>query len=162
MVDGPVPPNVTRALLRPARRRRRVLHAQIRRVQVEEVDVSYQPLQSTAALLHKAALNYGSTLCELQRHTVAKPLLRHTIPVAQRVFGDTRDFTLMMRWIYAMALYKGDGATLDELREAVETLVDIERTARRVLGGAHPKTEGIEVNLRAARAALRARETGTA
>ena len=58
-----------------------------------------------------------------------------------------------------MALYKGDGATLDELREAVETLVDIERTARRVLGGAHPLIGGIEFSLEKARAALRARET---
>ena len=56
-------------------------------------------------------------------------------------------------------LYKNDGATLDDLREAVETLEDTERIARRVLGGAHPITAGIENQLRYARAALRARET---
>ena len=39
------------------------------------------------------------------------------------------------------------------------TLTEIERTARRVLGGAHPTTEGIEAALREARASLRARET---
>ena len=38
---------------------------------------------------------------------------------------------LTMRWIYAMALYKDDGATLDDLREAVMTLENTERTARR-------------------------------
>ena len=102
----------------------------------------------------QAALNYGSTLCELQRHAEAKPLLRHTVPVAQRVFGDTKDFTLMMRWIYAMALYKGDGAALDDLHEAVTLLEDLAPTARRVLGGAHPTTEGIEKSLRIARAVL--------
>ena len=48
------------------------------------------------------------------------------------------------------------GATLDDLREAVTTLQDAERTARRVLGGAHPVTTGIEEDLRDARAALRA------
>jgi hypothetical protein len=64
-----------------------------------------------------------------------------------------------MRMIYAKALYKDDAATLDDLREAVTTLVETERTARRVLGGAHPVTTGIEGALRDARAALRARET---
>ena len=66
---------------------------------------------------------------------------------------------LTMRWIYVMALYKDDGATLDDLREAVTTLEDAERIARRVLGGAHPSTRAIEATLRKARAALRARET---
>ena len=51
-----------------------------------------------------------------------------------------------------------DGATLDDLREAVMTLEELKRTARRVLGGAHPLTEGIEDELQDARAALRARE----
>ena len=49
--------------------------------------------------------------------------------------------------------------TLDDLREAVTTLEDVERTARRVFGGAHPITAGIELRLREARAALAARET---
>ena len=52
-----------------------------------------------------------------------------------------------------------DGATLDNLREAVTTLEETERTARRVLGGAHPLMYTIELCLRNARAALRARET---
>ena len=39
------------------------------------------------------------------------------------------------------------------------TLEDVERTARRVLGGAHPLTTGIEGSLQNARAALGARET---
>jgi hypothetical protein len=62
-------------------------------------------------------------------------------------------------WTYGQSLYMDDGATLDDLREAVTTLEDTERTARRVLGGAHPVTTGVEVSLRLARAALRARET---
>ena len=39
-------------------------------------------------------------------------------------------------------------------------LEETERTARRVLGGVHPLTEGIEKSLQNARAALRANETG--
>ena len=61
--------------------------------------------------------------------------------------------------LYARALYKDDGATLDDVREAVTTLEDTERIARRVLGGAHPLTVGIENSLQNARAALRARES---
>ena len=61
-------------------------------------------------------------------------------------------------WIYARTLY-GDGASLDDLRESVTTLEDADRIARRVFGGAHPTTEMIELQLRYARAALRARET---
>ena len=64
-----------------------------------------------------------------------------------------------MRGIYAEALYRDDGATLDDLREAVTTLEDIERISRRVFGGAHPTTTGIENELRCARAALSAGET---
>ena len=64
-----------------------------------------------------------------------------------------------MRTIYAASLFDDTGATLDDLREAVATLEDAERIARRVLGGAHPATAEIEKELRNARAALRARET---
>ena len=37
-----------------------------------------------------------------------------------------------------MVLHKDDGSTLDDLREAVNTLEDAGRIGRRVLGGAHP------------------------
>ena len=63
-----------------------------------------------------------------------------------------------MRLFYAAALYQDDGATLNDLREAATMLEDTERTARRVLGGAHPTTKGIQDALQDARAALRARE----
>ena len=57
------------------------------------------------------------------------------------------------------ALGMDPAATLDDLREAVSTLEDTERIARRVLGGAHPTTVGIERDVQIARASLRARET---
>ena len=81
------------------------------------------------------------------------------MPVARRILGESEDTTLRMRTIYARVLYRGD-ATLDDLREAVNTLEDVERTARRVLGGAHPFTTVIENTLRNARTTLRAREAG--
>ena len=81
------------------------------------------------------------------------------MPVARRVLGESNDTTLGMRCCYAEALYKADGATLDDLREAVTTLEEIERIARRVLGGAHPLTTAISELLKS-RPMLRARETG--
>ena len=60
---------------------------------------------------------------------------------------------------YARALFLDDSATLDDLREAATTLEETERTARRVLGAAHPMTVGLEQALRISRAALRFRET---
>ena len=78
--------------------------------------------------------------------------------MARRVLGDSNDTTLRLRSIYAEALYRDDGATFDDLRKAVTTLEEIERTARRVLGGAHPITKGIEREQQKSRAALRARE----
>ena len=107
-----------------------------------------------------AALNYGDSLIALKRLQEAESLLRKTIPVARRVLGKNNDIMLKMRWLYANALYMDTSATLDDVREAVTTLEEIEPTARRVLGGAHPVTRGIEVDLRNARAALRARESG--
>ena len=95
----------------------------------------------------------------LKRLEEAKTLLSRIIPTAQRVLRETDTVTLRIRWNYARALYKDDGATLDGLREAVTTLKETERTARRVLGGVHPLTMKIEESLREVRAALRARET---
>ena len=98
-------------------------------------------------------------LSDLGRFEEAKSLIRKTLPVARRVLGESHDLTIRMVRSYAIALFRSNDATLDDLREAVETLVETERTARRVLGGAHPVTEGIEGELRRARIVLRARET---
>ena len=64
-----------------------------------------------------------------------------------------------MKQLYAIALGSDTGATLDDLREAVTTLEETERTARRVFGGDHPSTMGIEESLQLAREILRDHET---
>ena len=79
--------------------------------------------------------------------------------MAQRNLGESHELTLKLKSVYARALYKDNGATLDDIHEAVTTLEDTERIARRVLGSAHPITLVLETLLRQARAALRARET---
>ena len=106
-----------------------------------------------------AALNYAASLGSLRRAKEAKSLLRKTVPMARRVLGESDETTLRLRSSYAAALCQDDCATLDDLREAVNTLEEVERTARRVLGGAHPVIGRIGNLLRNARAALRARET---
>ena len=95
----------------------------------------------------------------LKRFEEAKALMRKTMPIARRVFGESHERTLGMRWNYARTLYEDPAVTLDDLREAVTTLEETEPVTRRVLGGAHPLTEVIEENLRYSRAKLGARET---
>ena len=98
------------------------------------------------------------SLIELQRFEEAKGVLCKWLLVAQRVLGGSHELTLRMKDIYARTLYRGTGASLDDVREAVTMMKDIERIARRVLGGAHPVTVNIEGDLRNARAYLRLRE----
>jgi len=108
------------------------------------------------------AVCYAIGLNESRRFEEAKSLMRKTLPVAQRVVGENCDLTLRMRESYARALFLDTGATLEDLRKAVTTLEETARTARRVLGGAHPIVVGIDDSLRVSRAALRARETPSA
>ena len=98
----------------------------------------------------------------LKRFGEARKMLRKMVRVARRILGDSHDTTLNIRWGYAQTLYTDDGATLNDLREAVETLADAERIARRVFGGAHPLTVHIELHVRLAQAALHARESPNA
>ena len=108
-----------------------------------------------------AALNYALNLFGLHKFEEAKSLLRKTVPVARHVLGESDDTTIRMRSVYAGALCKDTGATLDDLREGVTTLEEIERIARQVFGGANPLVMQIAQNLGCARALLGARD-GTA
>ena len=106
----------------------------------------------------EAALNYAASLVKLRRFEEANSLFRKTMPVARRVLGEGHELTIRMRMMYVVALYSDPAAMRDDLREAVTTIEETERTARRVFGGAHPLTEGIEAALRNARTMLRRRE----
>ena len=100
-----------------------------------------------------AANNYAASLRDLHLFEEARSLLRKVIPTAQRVLGEDHYLTLLLKKKCAQSLYRDDGATLDDLREAVTTLEDTERIARRVLSGAHPLTTSLEDDLQDARAA---------
>ena len=106
-----------------------------------------------------AAVNYADSLMEFERFTEVKSLLQEVIPMAQRVLGETNITTLRLRWLYVVALYKDDSATLADVQEAVTTLELVTDSWRRVLGPAHPDTLNVQVALASAREALRARET---
>ena len=98
---------------------------------------------------HVLERRYG--LLHLARIKEAKALMRKVMPTARRVLGIAHNITLRMSWSYAEALYRDDGATLNDLREAVTTLEDAVRTAQRVFGRSHPLTADIERGLRDAR-----------
>ena len=105
------------------------------------------------------AHRYAACLANLQRFKEAKSLWRKTMPVARRVLGEGNQFTLLMRRNYSLLLLDDDDATLEDLREAVNSLEETEQIARRVFGSGHPDVAGIEKVLQDARAALRARKT---
>ena len=102
-----------------------------------------------------SASNYAASLKDHDSFEEATLLLRKTLPVARRVLGESDRLMLTMRKIFAAAVYEDDSSTPDDLREAVTTLEETARTARRVFGGTHPLTVDIEDNLRVARAELR-------
>ena len=104
------------------------------------------------------AFNYATSLVQLKRYEEAKSLLRESMSVARRILGASHDHTLRMRTMYASALFLDSAATLDDLREAVDTCEETERIARRVLGGAHPVTEIAVRSLECSREALSAAE----
>ena len=99
--------------------------------------------------------NYTTSLVYLKRLEEAKVLLRKAMPVARRALGSGDRITLSLRWTYAQTFYRNGGASLDEVREAVATLEDVERTARRIFGDSYPFVLEIESELRFVRSALR-------
>ena len=106
-----------------------------------------------------AAKNYALSFYDLKRFEETRALLRKTIPVARRVLGENHEIMVWMRWTDTRALLN-QCSMLGDLREAVDTAEELETTARRVLGGAHPTTSAIEHHLLAAREALAAHEAG--
>jgi len=96
------------------------------------------------------------------RHEEASSLMRKIIPVARRVLGESCRLTLEIRWLYAMALYRDEGATLDDLREAAETLESVAPLWKRIFGEAHPETSKVQGALKVARKALATRTAASA
>ena len=98
----------------------------------------------------------GSTAEATQSNTTPTKNTRR--PSRSRPRHARRTRRAKMRRVYAAAFYMDAGATLDDVREAVDTLEDAERTARQVLGSAHPLTTAIERSLKSSRRVLAAHE----
>ena len=105
-----------------------------------------------------SANNLVLSLVALEHSKEVKSFLRRTLPVAQRVLGETNDTALKMRMMYAAALCNDTNATLDDIREAVTTFEETTRTSRRVFGSGHPIVVEFEEKIRVSREILRARE----
>ena len=90
----------------------------------------------------------------LDRFEEVKSLMHKSIPIARRVLGESDEVTLKMRWICGQSLYRDNGATLDDLREAVTTLEETARLWTRVFGTAHPETPKVQGALDFAREKL--------
>ena len=104
------------------------------------------------------ANNYALSLLKLEFYKEAKLLMHKCLPAA-RLLGESDETMLRNRLYYAMAIYEDNTTTLDDLREAVTTLEETERIARRVLGTAHPLVLGLGRRLENARF-FHAREAG--
>jgi len=103
------------------------------------------------------ANSVSNLLVDMRRYEEAKSLLRRTMPVARRIIGENDETTIRLTWQYGQILHRNDATqqtTLDEIRASVAMLGKLARTARRVLGGAHPVVAGIEESLGQSRAAL--------
>ncbi len=74
--------------------------------------------------------------------------------MARRVLTDSHEITLKMRWTLAMALHDDPSSTLDDVREAVETLESVIRFWKRVFGNLHPETQKVQNALDIARMKL--------
>ena len=100
------------------------------------------------------ANNYANCLLTAKRFDETKSLLRKVIPMARRVLTDSHEITLKMRWTLAMALHDDPSSTLDDVREAVETLESVIRFWKRVFGNLHPETQKVQNALDIARMKL--------
>ena len=115
-------------------------------------------LAACDTLASKPKLLKASRRAILETDRQTKMILTNCAACAAPLTHDHRKRCSRCKTRYE-ALYKADGATLDDLREAVTTLEDAGRIARRVFGGAYPITVRIEESPRDARAASSARET---
>ena len=104
-----------------------------------------------------SAGNFASILLAVGRHDEAKTLLRdNVLPTARRVLSPENDVIVSCDSMLALAIYKADDASVEDLREAVALLEAVSTTSRRVYGANHPKVALNEGRLDAAQAKLAA------
>ena len=79
-------------------------HEEALRMRQEVYSVRLKLLGEENSQTISAACNYANLLVDLKRFEEAKSLLLKATPLARRVFGESHELTLKMRWIYAQTL----------------------------------------------------------
>ena len=113
-------------------------------------DLVHHP--NTDDMTINTALNHGMLLSRIGRRTEAVKFLRKQLPIANRACGPNHVNTLKLRSILSSALYDYDGASREDVSEAVTTLNDVLRRATRTLGDSHPFTRRVRIEQRDASA----------
>ena len=85
-----------------------------------------------------------------------KSQLRELIPLER---GDRASCA---RWLYASVTVQDGDSSVDDLRDAVATLTDLEAKRLRIFGEAHPDTRRLRRSLESAQKALAARVAAAA
>ena len=110
-----------------------------------------------------SAGNLASSLLATGHHDEAKTLLRDKVlPTARRVLPPENDVIVSCDSMLALAIYKADDASVEDLREAVALLETVCTTSRRVYGAEHPHVAIHKDRLEAAQAKLAAAVTAAA
>ena len=98
-------------------------------------------------------------MTETGRFTEAKSFLREQLPKARRALGADHDTVIQLRWQHADALRLSDGASREDVVEAVTLLEELSRTTRQIYGTSHPLANDIRITLGWARQKLAAFDT---
>ena len=104
-----------------------------------------------------SALNLANQILISGNYDELRTFAQERIVDARRVMGAEHEITLMLRNLYAQALFNGhDGfdASRDDRKQAVAILIDVVQILRRVMGPSHPQTKNVELCLRNIRGRL--------
>ena len=104
-------------------------------------------------------LNLSWSMKECGRCAEAKSFLREQLPAARRALGANHDTVIHLRWIYADALCLSDGASREDVVEAVTSLDELGTTTQRIYGISHPLAIDIQTALGRARETLASFDT---
>ena len=88
-----------------------------------------------------AVCNLAEYLVAAREFEEAQSLAREELPAIIDRHGPDGSLTLEVRAWYARALFRADGASEDDVAEALTILEDVLRRSKRVLGDSHPDTE---------------------
>ena len=83
-----------------------------------------------------------------------KDLTHKALPAARRALGSDHELTIKLECRLARASYADEGASLDELRQAISMYEDLIRRARRIFGDSHPAAESMAARIEEARVIL--------